>query len=914
MKGIKLIILGAVAVFILSLLSRKLLFPTDILNYLQVFNYDSIKSVHNSLLADPAFQFEPWRIFAKATILRGELPLWNSYNAGGTPFLANPQTAIFYPINFIYYVLPAVPALNLITYLKLSLFGYFVFLYLRSIKISSGTSLLSAFIATFSAFPTMWIFWPHTNVFILFPYLLFLTEKLKEKNNSSKYLISLTYVIAILGGHPETLFHVGVLHVVYSFFSLRKQKKLFLYEIKYIFFGFLLSSFMLVPFIEYVLYSDLLNGRISNATGTFLPALGIVYSIFPFLFGSPNTIFYKVPFNNTNFQELAGGYVGTATLLISFLGAIRFRKKLLVKFLGFIILFLLGITYKIWPFWLVTAFPPVSAIANQRLVGFVGFFIVVLFAIVIDEWSKKVITKRNKSKMQKGLVAILILISGGVGIGVYALFFLRSQNSDFIFILSCVLAFYILSTFVYLFYMTFLKKRSHILFLSILVYFMQVTIFLAYNSFNSQSSYYPPTSFTNELKKMQDGRLLEVGNLIFPPNLNLAYGLSHVQGDDAIGVRVYSDKFKKTFPATNFWGRVDQVTQEQANAIGADYIVSDHDINLESKKIQPDILKITVPKNQITIPFRTENRVLSAVRIITANFNRKNTCMINLNIIEDTRLISQKKIQCQNVKDKMFLTIPVGAIQLKKSASYALSLSLGDANNMNSIGLWSNTIGVPYLELLYKKPGVFKKVWSADGLILFTNEHNKLVEGFDRYSIIKNEQTKFIVKGEVAHAAVIVIKKTNYPGWNVLLDGKKVEQKNNTFFEVSVESGEHLIEASYTPYSFFIGLLISFLAGIAMVLSFIKQMGTYSVPGSFKDINSPIRIGLIALLVSIVLYGLVFSFIQKFITFKDSGAINWLNLTHYPKKIDFVSVFSFFAINVFVFIFLLCTSYLRKKK
>jgi hypothetical protein len=170
MKGIKVIILGAVAVLILSVISQRILFPTDILNYLQVFNFDSLKSVHNSLLADPIFQFEPWRIFAKTTIMQGELPLWNPYNAGGTPFLANPQTAIFYPLNFIYYLLPVSPALNLITYFKLSFYAYFTYLYLRSIKLTVNSSLVGSVIALCSSFPLMWIFWPHTNVFILFPF------------------------------------------------------------------------------------------------------------------------------------------------------------------------------------------------------------------------------------------------------------------------------------------------------------------------------------------------------------------------------------------------------------------------------------------------------------------------------------------------------------------------------------------------------------------------------------------------------------------------------------------------------------------------------------------------------------------------------------------------------------------------
>jgi hypothetical protein len=50
-------------------------------------------------------QFFPWMEYAIQQILHGNLPLWNPYNGWGAPFLANYQSAIFYPPNWILIIL-----------------------------------------------------------------------------------------------------------------------------------------------------------------------------------------------------------------------------------------------------------------------------------------------------------------------------------------------------------------------------------------------------------------------------------------------------------------------------------------------------------------------------------------------------------------------------------------------------------------------------------------------------------------------------------------------------------------------------------------------------------------------------------------------------------------------------------------
>ena len=55
----------------------------------------------------PALQFHPWRVFAWDALKAGQLPLWNPLSGMGAPLIANYQSALFYPPNWLYFGLAA---------------------------------------------------------------------------------------------------------------------------------------------------------------------------------------------------------------------------------------------------------------------------------------------------------------------------------------------------------------------------------------------------------------------------------------------------------------------------------------------------------------------------------------------------------------------------------------------------------------------------------------------------------------------------------------------------------------------------------------------------------------------------------------------------------------------------------------
>ena len=60
----------------------------------------------------PTLQFYPWRHFAFTELAEGRLPTWNPYLGAGAPLLANYQSGVFYPPNWLWLVLPHVWAMS----------------------------------------------------------------------------------------------------------------------------------------------------------------------------------------------------------------------------------------------------------------------------------------------------------------------------------------------------------------------------------------------------------------------------------------------------------------------------------------------------------------------------------------------------------------------------------------------------------------------------------------------------------------------------------------------------------------------------------------------------------------------------------------------------------------------------------
>src|SRR4026209_563605 len=61
----------------------------------------------NHTLSDLMFQVYPWQVHMTRSLAAGTPPLWNPYSYTGVPFVANAQSAVFYPLHWPAWLIPS---------------------------------------------------------------------------------------------------------------------------------------------------------------------------------------------------------------------------------------------------------------------------------------------------------------------------------------------------------------------------------------------------------------------------------------------------------------------------------------------------------------------------------------------------------------------------------------------------------------------------------------------------------------------------------------------------------------------------------------------------------------------------------------------------------------------------------------
>jgi hypothetical protein len=157
----------------------------------------------------PTLQFYPWREFAFAELRAGRLPAWNPYLGAGAPLLANYQTAIFYPPNWLMLVLPGPLAMSWVALahvLWAALGTWRLAGALGAAPLGRGVSALSYalggyLIARLGSFPTH-------NAAAWLPWLLWLTHRAVTRRTwRDAGALALAVGLLLLAGHAQTAWY-----------------------------------------------------------------------------------------------------------------------------------------------------------------------------------------------------------------------------------------------------------------------------------------------------------------------------------------------------------------------------------------------------------------------------------------------------------------------------------------------------------------------------------------------------------------------------------------------------------------------------------------------------------------------------------------------------------------------------------
>ena len=245
----------------------------------------------------PSLQFYPWRSLAFSELRAGRMPLWNPYNGGGVPLLANYQTAVFYPPNWLHLLLPDVLAMNIlaIAHVVWAAVGMWRFSGCwRLPDFGRGISTLAFalggyLIARLGSFPTV-------AVAAWFPWLFLLIHRLVERQSIRAALtVGLGSAMVLLAGHAQTAYYAFLASGLYAIWlaltnqgAWRERGRTLLLFALGLTLGVGLAAVQLVPTAELLARSARANGLHFEWTTNFSYSLARALTLVaPNLYGTP---------------------------------------------------------------------------------------------------------------------------------------------------------------------------------------------------------------------------------------------------------------------------------------------------------------------------------------------------------------------------------------------------------------------------------------------------------------------------------------------------------------------------------------------------------------------------------------------------------------------------------------------------
>ncbi len=182
---------------------------------------------------DLSGQFVWWRQFGFEQLRQGHLALWNPHLYSGAPFLGGFQSALLYPPNWLYLILPLAFAINLGVALHVFLAGLFTYLWTRYQGFHPAACLLAAFMFMFGGAYFLHIVPGHlpnlcTMAWIPLTFLA-LDGWAKERNEGWVGLGILAFAMEILAGHIQYFYYTLLAAGLYVFIQLPQAARKFSY-------------------------------------------------------------------------------------------------------------------------------------------------------------------------------------------------------------------------------------------------------------------------------------------------------------------------------------------------------------------------------------------------------------------------------------------------------------------------------------------------------------------------------------------------------------------------------------------------------------------------------------------------------------------------------------------------------------
>jgi hypothetical protein len=333
---------------------------------------------------DFADQFYAFGVYEARRLFSGQLPLWNPYTFSGHPFLADVQSAIFYPLSLITLLLSlpwgfSLFALELEAIFHFFLASLFTYLLAKRLLRDRRAALVSSLVFTFggylTSYPSQQLAILETDVWL--PLILLLLdmglERLRGRPASRGFLLPTTFAglafgLALLAGHPQSVLYVFYVSAIYFAFRactnrVRWQPAVMAFAL-FALLGFGLAAAQLLPSLEYLRLSSRAQANYNEMSGGF-PRQDPIQLLLP---GSVSV--------------MSPLYVGILPLFLAVLAPLLKRNREVIFWaclaLGALLLSFGGNTFFYGPFYLFA--PGFALFRSQERSAFVFSFSLALLA------------------------------------------------------------------------------------------------------------------------------------------------------------------------------------------------------------------------------------------------------------------------------------------------------------------------------------------------------------------------------------------------------------------------------------------------------------------------------------------------------------------------------------------------------
>lgn len=743
--GVLIFFLGVNLIFFNKLFFGLIPFPGDLLisQYQPWRSYASYPTKNQYF--DTLRQIYPWKTESLSQIKQGHLPLWNPYNFSGTPLLANFQSAVFYPLNFLYFLLPQISAWTILILLQPFLASFFTYLFVRSLGLKKLSSVLSGLSFGFSLFMSTFLEYNTIGHVVLWlPLILLSVDKIII--SKKRWLWALIFIFSLcssfFAGHLQIFSYIFIFSLIYLLFRWwqyqGKIKTVFIFSVLYLIFS-LITIVQWLPTLQLIQKS----ARVSQDYNFLINQLliqprDLIRFLSPDIFGNPAVGNYLLadPYPGKAL------YIGLLPIIFAFLSLWQIKKSWFIKFFSFsfliIFLFLLRLPLTEWFYKI--EIPLFSTSSPSNVIFLLSFCLAILAGFGFEEWQKK-----SEKAISLSILIFVVLIL--ILIFVPKSLFIKNNLLYSLMILMGIISLICLGIFKW-------KENFQKL---IIIGFIGLTVFDLYYFFNKFNPFvpiqlvYPSAPVLNWLKNNAGiSRIWGYGTANIESNFFTQEKLFGIEGYDPLYIKRYGE-----FIQAGRDGKISEIfnNQNRSDAVLANGFGSYPIDNNSYRKKMLNLLGVKYILNRVENGDSSKIFPTEKYKLVYQDNN-------GWQVFENLEVLP-----------RVFLT-----------SDYKVFKTKEDFGN-----------------LFFNKKLNFGKT-----ILLETDIASHLIDSnqLSKVKIVNYSPNDIKILVEAKGNKLLFLSDSYYPGWKAYIDEKpsKIYRADYTFRAVEVPAGEHRVVFRYEPW------------------------------------------------------------------------------------------------------------------